>query len=653
MTTTIQDEIEALIDASDHIEAFRTLINQYIQFSSKRKRLIAQLKAIEERTQDPILHLVVLGEFSCGKSSLINGFLGRLLLKASCKATTASATHIVPGNSFSISATFSDGNTISGKTTGYKKLKDRIHKILPDVSPNVSLKEILHLLTSEKVVSDEVERIHVEYPSNLLIKDIEIIDTPGIGAGANEAKNHIEVIRDVIDNHADNAIVLTSALSPATNTLLNFLENHISSFLHRCVFIITQMDRLDKEDRESTVLFVKNALAEKLGLDNPPLCQVSAFATVPEVQDSFWKDNSRDYWRKQFEQLTETLRQTMVAQRNIIISEHLVRLLKELTKELRDELKGKKSILEKEKKILNQGSVEVIETVTSQLLENSKAKIKKAIESVKLQCKAQRSKFASKAKSKSSSAIISAGWGIKKFENDVAPNIDRIMDSKASSYLSLINKKLGEVKRVASDVCKEFEKNFSEHYSMFPSIGVKVETQSISIASLTVSGVRFHAANQYVSNQNDEDAGGGTAGAIVGGIIGFFLGGPPGAAAGAAIGGSAGYGVAGDSLEDRQQKLKSLINSEINSFFKRYQSQLLSQLSKLQNSIFSQLKKAAKKHIEQYGDDVSAMIEKHRQNEARLISEISKIDADSRDLSQRQKRLDKNQTQLSNRLPRR
>lgn len=62
-------------------------------------RLVEKIKI---RTRDPNCYLAVIGEFSSGKSTLVNGFLKDNLLPTSVLVTTATETRIRTGNSLEL-----------------------------------------------------------------------------------------------------------------------------------------------------------------------------------------------------------------------------------------------------------------------------------------------------------------------------------------------------------------------------------------------------------------------------------------------------------------------------------------------------------------------------------------------------------------------
>src|SRR4051794_26071761 len=67
------------------------------------------LDDLAESIGDPSFRLLVFGEFSAGKSTLINALLGRRVLPAKARPTTGHATHLVAGERDGVTARFADG----------------------------------------------------------------------------------------------------------------------------------------------------------------------------------------------------------------------------------------------------------------------------------------------------------------------------------------------------------------------------------------------------------------------------------------------------------------------------------------------------------------------------------------------------------------
>src|SRR3954468_18958742 len=87
--TTIAEDIDTLTDAVAVCAFVRGIVDRHILAEPRRREHIGRLEAIVRRMNDPNLYLGVIGEFSSGKSTFINGLLRTRLLKAACVATTA------------------------------------------------------------------------------------------------------------------------------------------------------------------------------------------------------------------------------------------------------------------------------------------------------------------------------------------------------------------------------------------------------------------------------------------------------------------------------------------------------------------------------------------------------------------------------------
>ena len=61
---------------------------------NKKRNYIAMLNKIKQRAKDPNLNVALIGDFSSGKSTFINAFIQKDLLKTAWIATTAIPTNI-------------------------------------------------------------------------------------------------------------------------------------------------------------------------------------------------------------------------------------------------------------------------------------------------------------------------------------------------------------------------------------------------------------------------------------------------------------------------------------------------------------------------------------------------------------------------------
>jgi GTPase Era involved in 16S rRNA processing len=644
----IGDAVETITEVTEHLYFARELISKHIASEQRKRDLLNLIKSIEARAGDQRLNLAIVGEFNSGKSTFINALLRQRLLKAACVATTASVTHIELGKEFSITATFTDHTHIRATNTSYSTLLKRIQRTKPDVSRKATLNEVLDLLTSEQTVANSIKEIKITVPSDNLPKDFVIIDTPGINAGARSTESHAQITKYVLEQNADSAVVLVPSSSAMTDTLINFLLQNVKPFLHRCVFVLTAMDQLDPNDRPELVRMVKLKIRDKLKLPDALVLESSAITMIPvnAIPASMMTEDAWGFWQNHFVQIEAKLKQVMLRQRGIIITERLVRLLHELVNELSSDLDKKRTKLAQEEKVLRENSVAAIEVVMNTLLGQSKTKLERQNEIIESYINTKKTVYRTAAKSSASEIINAAGWDVNTYEKDIAPKVRSAVEYQSISYANDINAQIQQLRDCCESVNSDFVSQFELNYKAFPSLGVSLSVPSISVADISVPSISFSSSRRYVEQQNSDDNSGAGIGAVVGGILGFLVLGPPGAAAGAVLGGGTGLGVAGDSLEQRQSTLRSYAASDIDEFFDKYHSELKRQVGKVLNNVFRQLEHAVDAHIKEYSARVGHLMDEYRVEEQRLMQEIEEAIADSQHLSRRKDHLESLKQQL-------
>ena len=226
--------------------------------------------AKQMRLSDDPLRVAVVGEFSSGKSTVINTLIGAEVLTADVlPATTACPTLVKFGDQLKAHAYFRDpprgpylfqGRTIWERLDG---LCDR-----PDhrASRRELLQAFLRVATVDEKVASLLESVVITVPSRGQGASPEFIDTPGINA---EIDRHEDVSTMVVRELCDTAIVTIPAENALSRSLLQFMRQHMLTMLPRCVFVVTRMDLRRPEDRPGIVTNVAARLSGEFGLQNP------------------------------------------------------------------------------------------------------------------------------------------------------------------------------------------------------------------------------------------------------------------------------------------------------------------------------------------------------------------------------------------------
>ena len=344
------------MDISGCIQYLRDVIDVLKQevAESKIDRYEKALEDIERRKKDPCLNVALIGDFSSGKSTFINSFIQKELLKTAWLATTAVPTHIM----------YHDGATkIFVECTDHvcyqvdkEKERELLEKRLGISLPREE-KSLIAALSTDNRFSEDIKLIRIWTQGSVNFKDICIIDTPGVNPGAADTKKHVEMTREVLRKYADATIVLFQSTMVYTHSFEMFLKENASHFMNDAVFIITMMDLKEQEERDELTEYVRNRLKEAFSLENPRVYGCSAkYASV--ISRGISDEEGYDLWKQEFDILREEILQYMEAERTRIIGIRLQKLLVSLMKELDEEVRDSMNVISARLKLLEENSVE-------------------------------------------------------------------------------------------------------------------------------------------------------------------------------------------------------------------------------------------------------------------------------------------------------
>lgn len=299
---------------------------------------------ISLRNRDPNFYLSAIGDFSSGKSTLINTLIDQKLLKVAFAATTAVPTYIYKGSGdhVIVRAKCDNGNCYDiTSSSGVDSFEEDFVTRLPS-----KLDDRISLLTADKELSLRIKEVDIELPDNLLSSGLCIIDTPGINPGADYTGAHAEITKNILNEVADAIIILFPADQAYTQSFDEFLKENAEYFIKDAIFVVTMMDRVDEEERDDVIAFVKANLRSNFHLSDP---QVLSCSAMMAERDPYWKENFADFERDLMERLSKN--------RKRIVTEHLVKLSNELLDSIRSEVAASKESFEHRLAVLESHSV--------------------------------------------------------------------------------------------------------------------------------------------------------------------------------------------------------------------------------------------------------------------------------------------------------
>jgi len=212
--------------------------------------LLQRLTVLEKKLERESFQLVVLGQFKRGKTTLINALFGENLLPTSIIPLTSIITIVKYGQEEKITVKFLDG-------------KERKIKHI----------ELADYVTESRNPKNQkqVEEVVLEFPSEFLKNNIEIIDTPGVGS---VYKHNTDVAYEFVPK-ADAGIFVVTADPPISESELQFLKS-IKDYLAKIIFVQNKIDQVEEKDRQESLEFSRKVIGEAVGKQNLHFIQLSA-----------------------------------------------------------------------------------------------------------------------------------------------------------------------------------------------------------------------------------------------------------------------------------------------------------------------------------------------------------------------------------------
>ncbi len=228
------------------------------------------LKVLIEESIDSLekdnFNIVIVGEFSRGKSTFINALLSSRILPSSTKPTTTIINKILFGEEPRFYLYFRDNS--DSKEISEAEFKAITAKLEPDYD---DLEEIEEYKQHLRYLSN-IAYADIKYPTQICKGGIEIVDTPG----TNDLDEAREEITFKFIPQSDVAILLLSANQILSQSEVSFLKERIlDNDIKKVFFVINFKDRLSSVEEEEKVISYATEHLKDI-VDDPKIFMVSA-----------------------------------------------------------------------------------------------------------------------------------------------------------------------------------------------------------------------------------------------------------------------------------------------------------------------------------------------------------------------------------------
>lgn len=651
MKTKLIDEIEALTSAFDHIQYIEKIIKDNALDLALELSLLTQLRCLRERLADDCLYMAVVGEASTGKSTFINALLGTSLLEARVLTmTTSLPTKIKYGEQLSVEICFYRSEEKSEDNLKVQRLKQQDEPIsIPELSgiERLSLSELIGELTTRNDLASRIADLTIYFPSDFLSDGICIIDTPG--ADATDAE-HAVVTRQAVAA-ADAAIIITPARQIVSETLLNLIRDRLQliPFLHRSLFLITEMDLIREPERASVLAGARQRLARGLkSLETlPPVICTSAQSVMDEIEGdgNFIVRNAaeRRHWQQQFGRLKMTLRDRLKQQRAVIVAESLLRLLDNVLLALESHLERQWDQLSARRATLEAAIIPDLDRFASQQHRDCHGAITTAATEAKVWSNNAVEEESRRALQSVETGVDNAS-SLKALKSYLEDDLSSIINRNQQSLQTKLSPHLNQLQQAAEEISQTVDRRFEAAYQRLEStpqaLSARGGTVSVSLAAGDVvsSG---SSSGAFTTASVGQRATGAAVAVVVGAILlpglGLLI---------PAILGSIFSGFLGPSLDERKRTLLSEIRPKLTAQFAEAKVNIARSVCQYEQELKDTVEAHVDSHAARYAQTVQAMRSAQQAEVSQLRSAQATLDRERQELSQRRNQVNLRQQQI-------
>lgn len=455
-----------------------------------------KLQEIEMRNNDKHLYLGIVGEFSSGKSTLINALIGKdFFITDAWQGTTTIPTHIRYAANVDLIINYKDGQqqTYSGskrsllerflpnvynKLTSWQKITLGLKGLFSANNYDKEMLQLFDLLTTSDELAEIISEVIVEYPSEILKDGLVIIDTPGTDS---TNPQHKKIAEETIAKKCDLAFVIIPSERPLSMTLASFVKRNMGHSLDKCVFFLTKVELIKKpEERVRLYNGVKNRIQSMMSINNPLLINAPTLLFLEHnniVEPSGLLNHFTEFEKKEMTELyrqnVDNLLSQIYESKEETISHKLKVLLNTILAELTIELSNKDKELSRNLQILKQLRTKPLRDFMTEFFRT---------EDLAQQYYSLNSKMKEKCSSEASSLIWHVRWEIDRItpnnsDNPKDDTQDIMESSDVKSYgESCFNDCYTYFLSLLKEIQTEYEKSFARFRKEF--------TNSFSIEAL-------------------------------------------------------------------------------------------------------------------------------------------------------------------------
>lgn len=594
-------------DVGQYIDFAQHLIDKYRDKLHGAALFDKQLAVIQEKQNDTKLNISVIGEFSTGKSTFINALLRcNLLEECSLQGTTTAVTVLEYAPDYSTGVKYSGIQTPScpEEYDSFEQFKKAVAE---------------YAATAD---AEDIETVSATLPAEILNSGVRILDTPGTNS---EQAWHSEATIRALHDISDLSVIVVDATKPMPATFIDFIKEHLSDILNRCVFLLTKYDRIEEKDRKRLFQFMNAKLKASFGLENAELLPFSSSEILKAFVDN---TSSRDSEIVKLSLESEKSLITFAAkQRGAAQAQKLLSLIGNVYSELSESMSTLSNDFTQELELLNKSkNADLSSFIAEQKKERCDAFEAKARSS----CERIKSDIRDK-KERCIKGVRVDLWrkdSVRQIKNYVDDGeLRRRCRMEAHDMTDRLDEATGTVKECFMQELRNFQSEFQKKFRGLSLLDVSFAPKSIdTVAPSSISPVDLDSASRNISSTLDEGVISAGLGAAGGAALGFALGGPVGGLLGGLFG-----AVAGGNACDMDAVKKDVwreMSSDVSRFFSDVIDECSSSLDSYVYNSKNRLSREIDNYYSEYRQCVDNRIAQWNSKKASVEQQIADINAD-------------------------
>lgn len=215
------------------------------QSTGTQQNIVEKIKALKEKNQSKSFKVLVMGEFSAGKSTMINALIGEPILPERALTATAFITEIKYGTEKK-AVIYPIKKRWKGGDAPFEVPLTELRKYLL-INHNIGDADVKDDNTIEgNVIASPFEKAEVFMPLDILKDGVEIIDSPGL----NDPASHGDITHKYLPNvHA--IIYCVNGLRAYSQSEKVVIENLFLKHYTTPMFLVTRYDNVCEDNENS------------------------------------------------------------------------------------------------------------------------------------------------------------------------------------------------------------------------------------------------------------------------------------------------------------------------------------------------------------------------------------------------------------------